>query len=126
MPPPAPVLRAHRCAYHDTTATLPFASAAEAWFWYMACHRVRLDGARTVAGMAAVSRPCEPGDIHRIVSRLYQAGSLRPRELAVLVRYGRIMLAPDAARVDKSRDVHDWQAALVCLDRALRARQIIA
>lgn len=92
----------------------------------MACHRARLDGARTVAGMAAVERPCEPADIHRIVTRLYRAGSLQPRHLAVLVRYGRTMLSPDPDRPDRRRDLHDWRAALACLDRVLRAKRIVA
>ena len=105
---------------------MPFSSAGEAWFWYMACHRAKLDGARAVAGMAAISRPCEPGDIHRIVSRLYRTGNLRAQHLAVLVRYGRTMLSPDPDRPDKSRDLLDWRAGLACLDRALRARQIVA
>lgn len=126
MPVPAPEPRADRCSCKQMATTVLFSSAAEAWFWYLACHPARLDGARAVAGMAAVSRPCEPADIHRIVSRLYRTGNLRPQHLAVLVRYGRTMLSTDPDRPDESRDLLDRRAGLTCPDRALRARQIVA
>ena len=126
MPVSVPTPHADRWSSALLATTVPFSSTAEAWFWYMACHRARLDGARAAAGMATVERPCEPSDIHRIVCQLYRAGNLRSQHLAVLVRYGRTMLSPDPDRPDKSRDLHDWRAGLACLDQALRARRIVA
>jgi hypothetical protein len=105
---------------------VPVPSTAEAWFRCMAWNRAGLDGARTVAGMATASRPCEVGDMHRIVSHVYRTDSLRPEHLAVVVRYGRTMLKPDPNRPGTSRDLLDWRAGLDCLDRAPRATQIVS
>jgi hypothetical protein len=103
----------------------PFAAASEAWFWYMACHQARLDGARVVAGLG-VGRPCEPGDVQRLVLRMYRAGELSTAQLRVLVRYGRMMLAPDPGRPEHVTDLLLWQRALARIDPALRAKGIVA
>jgi hypothetical protein len=79
-----------------------------------------------VAGSAAVSRPHEPGDIHRIVSGLGRSGSLRRQHLAVPVRYGRTMPSPDPDCPDKSRDLLASRVGPACPERALCAGQIVA
>jgi hypothetical protein len=104
----------------------PFASTVDAWLWFMACHQARLDGARSVAGRGAVARPCEPGDIHRIVSRLYHTGVLGRRHLRVLIAYGRSMLPPDPSRPHHAADHVHWQEALARLEAPLRTRGIVA
>ena len=104
----------------------PFASAAEAWFWYMACHQAKLDGARGVAGRGAIGRPCEPADIYRIVLRLYRSRRLRPQHLRVLVRYGRCMLAPDPHRPGRGDDLRHWREGLKRLGEALAEKGIVA
>lgn len=104
----------------------PFADVAEAWFWYMACHQARLDGARVVAGRGDRARPCEPADIHGIVLRLFRAGDLGPHHLRTLVRYGRMMLPPEAGRPEHARDHDLWQEALARLHRPLAEKGIVA
>jgi len=42
---------------------VPFATACEAWFWYIRCQTARDEGARFVANSGLVIRPCEPDDI---------------------------------------------------------------
>ena len=130
MPPSSSALRADRCRCHEVPAAVPFSSAVEAWFWYMGCHQARLDGARAVTRTAAVGRPCEPGDIRRIVIRLHvirlhDAGPLPSRPLANLMSYGCTM-RPDPTRPAKSRDRHHWRAAFARLHSALHARRMVA
>jgi len=110
----------------DDPLAQPFASAAEAWFWYMACHQAKLDGARVVAGLGEVRRPCEPVDIYRIVARLYQRRRLRPQHLRILVRYGRSMLPPDPHRPGRGDDLRLWQEGLQRLGEALAEKGIVA
>lgn len=104
----------------------PFATAADAWFWYMACQQARLDGARVVAGAGKVRRPCEPGDIHHVLLRLHRQGRLGSAHLRVLLRHGRTMLAPDPRRAAHTGDLELWQTALDRLGEALRAKGIVA
>ena len=104
----------------------PFASAAEAWFWYMTCHQARLDGARIVAGAGSVGRPCEPADIRAVVVRLYHAGRLHGDHLRVMVRYGRGMLPPDPTRPALAKHARHWDEAMARLEPVLRAKGIVA
>lgn len=123
---PIPLTHPCRCPPEASCALgEPFASAAEAWFWYMGCHQARLDGARIVAGAGKMRRPCEPSDINRIVMRLYRQGRLSAAELRVLVRHGRAMLAPDPER-SGGRDIELWERALDRLGEVLRAKGIVA
>jgi len=110
----------------DDAPAVPFSSATEAWYWYISCHQARLDGARVVAGLASVARPCEPGDIYRAVLRLYRDGRLQAHHVTVLVRYGRGRLAPDPDRPAGHRDCESWQEAIMRLEAELRARGIVA
>lgn len=104
----------------------PFASAAEAWFWYMACHQAKVDGARVVAGRSLVARPCEPADIHLATLKLLQSGRLRPQHLRTMVRYGRTMMAPDSARSSQLHDCKLWREAMTELAATLMAKGIVA
>jgi len=113
------------CPVDDPLAR-PFGSAAEAWFWFMACHQAKLDGARVVAGRGEVRRPCEAVDIYRIVVRLYRSRRLRPQHLRVLVRYGRSMLPPDPQHPGRTDDLRLWREALERLGEVLAAKGIVA
>jgi hypothetical protein len=104
----------------------PFASAADAWFWYMACHQATTDGARTVAGRSLVARPCEPADIHLATLKLLRSGRLRPHQLRIMVRYGRMMISPDPSRAPQASDCTLWQEAMAELTTALTAKGIVA
>ena len=115
-------MKKQRHSTHGSLPTEPFPNAVDAWFWFMACHQARLDGARSVAGLGAVTRPCEPADIHRVVTRLYQDRRLPARHLRVLVRYGRAMLPPDR----HGTDALHWDEAIARLEGAFRDRGIIS
>ncbi len=103
----------------------PFASAADAWFWYIACHQARIDGARVVAGRNVIARPCEPADIHLTTLKLLQTGPLRPQHLRVMVRYGRMMMPPDPSRSPQLSDCALWGEAMAELAAALMAKGIV-
>jgi hypothetical protein len=125
MPTSTPGRKGCPSAAYQDEPTEPFATAADAWFWYMACHQASVDGARVVAGLARVCRPCEPGDIHRLVTKLYRARRLRSDHLRALIRYGRMMLPPDPGRSHGYRDLRHWHEALAQLEQAFRAKGIV-
>lgn len=103
----------------------PFASAEEAWFWSVECHLARLEGARPVAGLARVPRPCEPLDVIGAALRLKARGELVPAHFQVLVEYGRIALVPDARLPSQAAPARLWQEALDRLTPPLRAKGIV-
>lgn len=105
--------------------THPFANAEEAWFWYLACHEAKLEGARVVAGRGAIARPCDPQDIYLAAARLLDGGHLRPHHLRVMIRYGRAMLPPDPDRPHHQLDLLHWREAMSRLGGALKARGIM-
>ncbi len=107
-------------------ATVPFADAAEAWFWFMQCHQARVDGARIVAGLGLVPRPCEPEDVLRAVDRLYRQRRLLRDHLLVLAHYGRRLMAPDPGRRNEERAARLWDEALERLAGMLRRKGIVA
>jgi hypothetical protein len=119
QPPP-------QAASQREAAGHPFASAADAWFWYMACHPAKIDGARVVAGRSAVTRPCEPADIHLVTLKLLQSGRLRAHHLRIMVRYGRMMAPPDPGRSPRPADCALWREAMAELAAALMAKGIVA
>ncbi len=101
----------------------PFATPEDAWVWYSQCQRARDEGARYVAGLGAVIRPCSPDDIVREVRRLYRHRILRGAHLRVLVRFGcdsGVAIGGDqtASRL--------WREALDRLEAPLRAKGIVA
>ena len=67
----------------------PFASARQAWFWFVRCQTARFEGARVVADAGEVVRPCDPDDVYNAVMRLKQAGTLQDRHLQVIEYFGR-------------------------------------
>jgi hypothetical protein len=117
-----------RCQLRSSSSIAhePFSCPSEAWFWFMACHQAKVDGARVAAGRGRVGRPCEPGDIHHLVTRLHGTGRLRPQHLRILIRYGLMMLPPDPSQLDRQADCQIWDQAMDCLEGPLRAKGIIA
>lgn len=107
-------------------AVQPFAAADEAWWWAVLAHRARAEGARIAAGRGLVPRPCEPIDVLLAARRLWRRGSLGPRHLTVLARYGEEQLAPDPVRPHQAADAALWLEALHRLDGVLRRKGIVA
>ncbi|MEI6558952.1 MAG: hypothetical protein WCO00_11145 [Rhodospirillaceae bacterium] len=104
----------------------PFDSSEEAWFWFVQAHDARAAGARVTAGQGLVPRPCEPVDVLRVVDRLYRQRRLVRDHLAVLVHYGRRLMAPDPARRLEQRASGLWAEAFAALTPALRTKGIVA
>lgn len=106
--------------------TEPFASAEEAWFWFIQAHTARLEGARIVAGASSVERPCEPLDIFRVMERLYRARRLLMDHVMTLRTYGQMQRPPDA-RLHKEMLAYDlWHEALERIEEVLVTKGIVA
>lgn len=105
--------------------SMPFADAAEAWFWFVRCHRVRREGAKLTDGPVSTTRPCDPDDIYRAVDSLVRDGRLGPEHLLVLARFGLRETPPDSRRPDEQRAAGLWSEALDRLTTVLRRKAII-
>ncbi len=105
--------------------TVPFDSVEEAWFWFIQAQAAKNEGARSVAGLGAVPRPCEPIDILKIVERLYRQRRLLWEHLLVLRHYGRRLLAPDLSRAKEARASLLWAQAIEKLQPVLEKKGII-
>ena len=103
----------------------PFASAEEAWFWFMVAQAAKNDGARITAGQGAVTRPCEPSDIFQALNRLYRQRRLRMDHIRVLKHYGERHMAPDPRRPKELRAYLIWNEALARLEAVLEAKGIV-
>ena len=103
---------------------VPFASAEEAWFWFIQAQEAKAAGARVVAGLGLVQRPCEPIDIYRAVDRLYRQRKLLRDHLHVLAHYGRRLSAPDSTRDREARAAALWDEAFEHIGPYLRAKGI--
>lgn len=105
--------------------TTPFDSTEEVWFWFICAHEAKLAGARIRAGQGLVQRPCEPGDILRVVDRLHRHRRLLREHLLVMAHYGRRQMAPDPDRRREMRDHGLWTEALSILAPPLRDKGIL-
>lgn len=105
--------------------TIPFASAEEAWFWFIQAHMARSEGARIVAGLGLGCRPCEPVDVLAVVERLYRARRLLMDHVLVLRFYGRRQMAPDPQRAKEMRAHSLWQEAMERLEDVLIAKGVV-
>lgn len=104
---------------------IPFNSAEEAWFWFIAAQEARNDGARFSSGLGLIARPCEPLDILKAVDRLYRCRRLLRDHLLVLRHYGRRRMPPDHRRVKEARACELWKEALQRLEDALERKGIV-
>jgi hypothetical protein len=68
----------------------------------------------------------EPGDINRLVTRLYTAGRLSPRHLRILVRYGSMTLPPNPSQPERQQDRHGWDQAIARLENPLAGERNLA
>ena len=102
-----------------------FKSVEEAWFWFIAAQQARNDGARYVAGIGTIRRPCEPVDILKVLDTLYRKRRLLRDHLLVLRHYGRRYMAPDLRRVKEQRAHYIWREALDRISPILEKKGII-
>jgi len=105
--------------------TVPFANAAEAWFWFVRCQQIRRDGARFDGG-GETMRPCDPDDIYRAVSALVRAGRIGRDHLKTLVTFGLRESAPDSRSPAERRAARLWDESLGHLATVLRRKAIVA
>lgn len=91
---------------------VPFDSVEEAWFWFITAQQARNEGAKFVAGLGVVQRPCEPIDILKILDDLYRKRRLRREHFLVMRHYGRRHMAPDPRRVKEKRSHYLWREAM--------------
>ena len=110
---------------YDITQAEPFASTAAAWFWAMTGYIARLEGGRPHPEAGRVLRVCEPGDIIRVFLRLQRDQQLTPAHVAVLVRYGREGIAPDARLPRQRSHAALWQGGLATMEPVLRRKGIV-
>jgi len=104
---------------------LPFGSPEEAWFWFVQAWEARQAGARVVAGLGEVARPCEPADVLQAVHHLYRQRRLIRDHLCVLLHYGRRLSPPDPRRRAEQRACDLWQEAFTRLAPVLRNKGIV-
>ncbi len=104
---------------------IPFDSAEEAWFWFIAAQQAKNDGARFVAGLGAKRRPCDPIDILKILDDLYRKRRLLREHFLVLRHYGRRHMAPDPRRIKEKRSFYIWKQALERMEPVLLRKGII-
>ncbi|WP_339779923.1 hypothetical protein [uncultured Thalassospira sp.] len=108
----------------DGEVTL-FASAGQAWFWFVRCQAARIEGARVVADAGDVTRPCDPDDIYNAVMRLWRGGEIGQAHLQVLEYYGTVERVPDPRVIEEQRKAVLWDEALAALGNVLIRRNIV-
>lgn len=104
----------------------PFRSAEEAWLWTMAGLVARRDGARILAGLGAVPRPCEPDDVVKCLDRLWRQRRVDLAHARILRIWGERGIAPDPRVASERGDLRLWNEALSRLEWPLRAKGIVA
>lgn len=91
---------------HTTIKPLSkFATAEEAWFWFMRTEKARAEQAKGERWDTLSERPCDPDDIITCVTRLYRTRHLYPLHLEVLGEYGYLDRGPYK---DDDIEVVDW------------------
>lgn len=103
-----------------------FRSAEEAWLWTMAALVARRDGARFVAGLGAVLRPCEPDDVVKCLDRLWRQRRVDLVHARILRIWGERGTAPDPRVASERSDLRLWNEALSRLEWPLRVKGIVA
>ena len=112
-------------ATYDPENIVPFESAEEAWFWFIAAQQAKEEGARITAGQSLTPRPCEPVDIFRVLDRLYRGRMVLWDHVLVLKHYGKRGMKPDSFRPNEAHAARLWQEALEKLEEALVAKGIV-
>jgi hypothetical protein len=105
--------------------TVPFASAEEAWLWFIQAQEARNEGARFTSGLSLIPRPCEPTDILSVVERLYRNRRLVMDHVLVLRHYGKRQLPPDSRRVKEARAFTLWQESMERIEPVLVRKGIV-
>ena len=111
-------------SFYDVPS-VPFATAEEAWFWYIRCQRVRWEGARFLEGFGDMKRPCDPDDLYRAVMQLYRQRRIDHHHLHVLAAFGACERPPDSRVRDEEPAARLWDQAFDRLTPVLRGKGIV-
>jgi len=109
----------------SSASGVPFDSAEDAWFWFMASQEAKNEGARFAAGLSLYPRPCEPIDVLRVLDRLYRQRCLLRDHLLVLRHYGKRKMPPDPYRQREARAHKLWTEALSQLELVLIKKGVV-
>jgi hypothetical protein len=104
----------------------PFASAEEAWFWFVRAAKARRDGVRFEGAAGSWQRPCDPDDIRRALDLLHRQGAVGTIHVATLARFGAAERPPDVRCEEEIAFVAPWDEALDRLATPLKAKGIVA
>jgi hypothetical protein len=104
--------------------SVPFTSAAEAWFWTMRALMARRSGAsrRLFAG-DGVRRPCTPDGVIKSLDVLFRRRRIDLIHARILRIWGERQEAPDPVR--HRCDWENWRNAMSRLEWVLRVRGIV-
>jgi len=107
----------------DLPGTVPFADAAQAWFWTLGALASRRDGSGR--GGRGIPRPCDPDDVIRALDLLHRRGGIGLHHARVLRRWGERGVVPTPAFASQRDDAVLWTEALERLEGLLRAKGIV-
>ncbi len=103
----------------------PFENAEEVWFWFCACLQARADGLRSRTDYEGKPRPCEVGDIYKIIKRLKFNGQISNRQLRVMYNWGELHFPPYYDRRAKRSEIALWEEGIKSLETILIEKKII-
>lgn len=103
----------------------PFENAEEVWFWFCACLQARSDGLRSRTDYTGIQRPCEVGDIYKIIKRLKLNNQLSNRQLRVMYNWGGLHFPPYYDKRAKRSEIALWEAGIKSLEAVLIDKKII-
>ncbi len=117
--------KASNAGYEKCDECVPFESVEELWFWFIAAQQARNDGARYVAGVGNVRRPCGPVDVLKVLDSLYRKRRLLRSHFLVLCHYGKRFMAPDPRRIKEQRAHYIWREAFERMEPVLEKKGIV-
>lgn len=104
--------------------TVPFADAAQAWFWTLNSLAARRDGSRN-DGSHRIPRPCDPDDVIRALDLLHRRGGINLDHARVMRRWGERGAVPNPDSPKHHDDAVLWAEAMERLEGLLRAKGIV-
>ncbi len=109
----------------ESKPVVKFASAEEAWLWFMRTEKARAERAKAEQCSAINERPCLPDDIYSIVSSLYRRGILFDLHLEIMGEYGFLDRYPYVDDDEEAVDWVIWVDAFDTLEPYLAAKEIV-